>query len=82
MYSTILNILFQQRQTNSNLWIRCVDGRIPSNAVQGGRDHGDHPLFIGRAEHQGALIPGKVGYRFLTWKFIKLLYSLVGESNI
>ena len=32
---------------------------IPSGAVEGGRDV-DGPLYVGRAQHEGALIPGKV----------------------
>lgn len=31
---------------------------MPPGSVEGGRD--DEPLFVGRAQHEGALIPGKV----------------------
>ncbi|XP_043277426.1 uncharacterized protein [Venturia canescens] len=39
-------------------WCDASGGMIPPGAVEGGRD--DEPLFVGRAHHEGALIPGKV----------------------
>ncbi|XP_034946621.1 uncharacterized protein [Chelonus insularis] len=50
-------------------WCDASGGIIPPNAVEGGRD--DEPLFVGRANHAGALIPGKVkashGVCYVAW---------------
>ncbi|XP_046388983.1 uncharacterized protein LOC124157929 isoform X1 [Ischnura elegans] len=43
----------------SGQWVDTVGGEIPSGAFVGGQDH-DCDLFIGRASHNDALIPGKV----------------------
>ncbi|XP_076637383.1 uncharacterized protein LOC143349763 isoform X4 [Colletes latitarsis] len=39
-------------------WCDAAGGMVPPNAVEGGRD--EEPLFVGRARHEGALLPGKV----------------------
>ncbi|XP_023289355.1 uncharacterized protein LOC105697458 isoform X2 [Orussus abietinus] len=39
-------------------WVDAAGGMVPPGAVEGGNDDG--PLFVGRASHEGALIPGKV----------------------
>lgn len=39
-------------------WVPVNGGAIPPNAVEGGID--GETLYIGRANHEGALIPGKV----------------------
>ncbi|XP_011342741.1 uncharacterized protein LOC105282474 isoform X1 [Ooceraea biroi] len=39
-------------------WCDASGGMIPPGAVEGGNDDG--VLFVGRAHHEGALIPGKV----------------------
>lgn len=39
-------------------WCDASGGMVPPDAVEGGKD--DEPLFVGRAQHEGALIPGKV----------------------
>ncbi|XP_054011254.1 uncharacterized protein LOC128893949 isoform X1 [Hylaeus anthracinus] len=39
-------------------WCDASGGMVPPGAVEGGRD--DEPLFVGRAYHEGALLPGKV----------------------
>lgn len=43
-------------------WVPCRDDKIPSNAVVGGYSEGDscEKLFVGRAVHEGHVIPGKV----------------------
>ncbi|KAG4068938.1 hypothetical protein HA402_005086 [Bradysia odoriphaga] len=46
-----------------NSWINCSSHDIPSNMIVGGRDHGNTPLYIGRAMHGCAVIPGKVNAR-------------------
>lgn len=40
-------------------WCQISDGVIPPTAVEGGNDGGE-PLYVGRANHEGALLPGKV----------------------
>lgn len=60
MYGAVLIISFYQLQNYSNPWIKCTTDSIPLNAIRGGRDHGEESLYIGRAEHQGAQLPGKV----------------------
>ncbi|XP_018369126.1 PREDICTED: uncharacterized protein LOC108765092 isoform X1 [Trachymyrmex cornetzi] len=39
-------------------WCDASGGMVPPDAVEGGQD--EEPLFVGRAHHEGALIPGKV----------------------
>lgn len=50
-------------------WVHAQDGEIPPNAVKGGHDNED--LYVGRARHEGALIPGKVvpshGVCYISW---------------
>ncbi|XP_014612835.1 PREDICTED: uncharacterized protein LOC106791603 isoform X2 [Polistes canadensis] len=48
----------QGLDTGSQCWCDAAGGMIPPGAVEGGRD--DEPLFVGRAHHEGALLPGKV----------------------
>lgn len=43
---------------NAACWVPASDGEIPPNAVVGGADGED--MYIGRAQHEGAIIPGKV----------------------
>lgn len=40
-------------------WVMCYEDRIPYNAVPGGEDSGE-TIYIGRAVHNGEVIPGKV----------------------
>ncbi|XP_064466160.1 natterin-3-like [Ornithodoros turicata] len=40
-------------------WVSMSDGRVPAHAVVGGIDSGSD-IYIGRAEHDGDIIPGKV----------------------
>ncbi|XP_014232708.1 C3 and PZP-like alpha-2-macroglobulin domain-containing protein 8 isoform X1 [Trichogramma pretiosum] len=51
-------------------WCDAQAGAIPDNAVLAGQD-GDEALYVGRAEHEGALIPGKVvpghGVCYVAW---------------
>lgn len=39
-------------------WCDAAGGVVPPGAVEGGKD--DEPLYVGRAHHEGALLPGKV----------------------
>ncbi|KAJ6645833.1 E3 ubiquitin-protein ligase sina [Pseudolycoriella hygida] len=45
-------------------WVQCSPGNIPPNAVKGGRCRSFQPLLIARAFHEGALLPGKVNFRY------------------
>lgn len=44
--------------TGSICWCDASDGNIPPGALEGGDD--GEPLYVGRATHEGAIIPGKV----------------------
>lgn len=39
-------------------WCDATGGMVPGNAVEGGND--EEVLFVGRAFHEGALLPGKI----------------------
>lgn len=39
-------------------WVDASGGMVPPGAVEGGQD--GEPLFVGRAHHEGALLPGKL----------------------
>ena len=42
-------------------WSSCRDGQVPKDAVNGGWDaNNGEPLFVGRVQHGGALIVGKI----------------------
>lgn len=55
---------------SAGFWCSSTAGMIPDGAVEGGRDV-DGPLYVGRAKHEGALIPGKVnpqhGVCYIPW---------------
>ena len=42
------------------VWINSSDGRVPSNAVLGGSDVNEEPLYVGRAIQCGNVVPGKI----------------------
>ncbi|XP_011136164.1 uncharacterized protein LOC105181234 isoform X2 [Harpegnathos saltator] len=46
------------RDMGSECWCDASGGMVPPGAVEGGND--GETLFVGRARHEGALIPGKV----------------------
>jgi len=50
-------------------WVHAQGGEVPPNAVKGGHDTED--LYVGRARHEGALIPGKIvashGVCYVPW---------------
>lgn len=46
-------------------WVHCTsDGPFPPNMVRGGIDRDGTPIFIGRAFHEGDMIPGKIKDNF------------------
>lgn len=54
----------------AGVWCEAVGGMLPSGALEGGSDI-DGVLYVGRANHEGALIPGKVnpqhGVCYVAW---------------
>ncbi|XP_012258706.2 uncharacterized protein LOC105687542 isoform X2 [Athalia rosae] len=46
-------------QPSGTCWVDAAGGQVPPGALAGGQDGGE-PLFVARAQHQGALIPGKL----------------------
>lgn len=52
-------------------WVDASAGQIPPGAVVGGQDCNGEPLYVARAQHEGALIPGKLcashGCTFVPW---------------
>jgi hypothetical protein len=50
-------------------WVDARGGEVPANAVHGGFD--SEQLYVGRASHEGALIPGKIvpshGVCYIAW---------------
>ena len=42
------------------MWIKTRGNNIPTNAMKAGEDPEGGPLFVGRALHEGGLVPGKV----------------------
>ncbi|XP_064466165.1 natterin-4-like [Ornithodoros turicata] len=40
-------------------WVSTSGGNVPYNAVAGGEDSGE-AIYIGRAEHDGDVVPGKI----------------------
>lgn len=54
-----------------SLWVDASAGQVPPGAVQGGQDCSGEPLYVARARHEGALIPGKLvashGCAYVPW---------------
>lgn len=52
------------------VWVEASADSIPDDAFVGGQDHGEE-LYVGRARHEGALIPGKFakshGVCYVAW---------------
>lgn len=69
--SEMLLTLIAFQPTEAPGWVKCDGKEIPSNAVVGGEDHHGVPLYVGRALHDGSLIPGKInlatGSCFVGW---------------
>jgi hypothetical protein len=47
------------RSTGGGVWVGATAATIPDGAFEGGQDSGESQ-YVGRARHEGALIPGKV----------------------
>ncbi|XP_047022434.1 uncharacterized protein LOC124631846 isoform X1 [Helicoverpa zea] len=52
-------------------WVDASGGQIPPGAVVGGQDCSGEPLYVARAQHEGAVIPGKLcashGCAYVPW---------------
>lgn len=57
--------------TGTYSWAPCHGSYVPPNAVVAGQDKDGSPLYVGRAFHEGDLLPGKVstsiGGAFVAW---------------
>ncbi|KAL4716580.1 hypothetical protein ACJJTC_010244 [Scirpophaga incertulas] len=70
-------------------WIDASSGQVPPGAAPAGQDCSGEPLFVARAQHEGATIPGKLvqshGCAYVPWGGLehgKPQYQvLVGGSN-
>uniref|UniRef100_A0A182MW60 Farnesoic acid O-methyl transferase domain-containing protein n=1 Tax=Anopheles culicifacies TaxID=139723 RepID=A0A182MW60_9DIPT len=67
-------------------WVAAANGEIPPNAVVGGSDGED--MYIGRAQHEGGIIPGKVvashGVCYIAWGGVenpKAEYEVLCDFN-
>lgn len=65
-------IFFPEPPKKNAYWEKSANGEIPQNVVSGGTDNetGD-VLLVARAEHEGAVIPGKFvpshGVAYVSW---------------
>ncbi|GAB0100092.1 Protein kinase domain-containing protein [Sergentomyia squamirostris] len=46
--------------TSNGLWLQASEGQVPPGAVIGGHEIGGEKIYVARARHGGALIPGKL----------------------
>ncbi|XP_028032564.1 uncharacterized protein LOC114244849 [Bombyx mandarina] len=73
----------------AGIWVDVSGGQVPPGAVVGGQDCSGEPLYVARAVHEGATIPGKLvpshGCAYVPWGGIehgKPQYQiLVGGPN-
>lgn len=56
---------------NAPRWVQSRGGSVPPNAVVGGSDCSGEPMYVARAHHEGALLPGKLvpshGVAYVAW---------------
>ncbi|XP_041975354.1 uncharacterized protein LOC121730395 isoform X2 [Aricia agestis] len=54
-----------------SLWVDATSGQVPPGAVAAGQDCSGEPLYVARAQHEGALLPGKLasshGCAYIPW---------------
>uniref|UniRef100_A0A8D8V9P8 Natterin-4 n=1 Tax=Cacopsylla melanoneura TaxID=428564 RepID=A0A8D8V9P8_9HEMI len=80
----------QQERNSTYAWVTSQHGRIPDDAVKVGKDADGGKLYIGRAWHEGDLLPAKVAPRhsgaFVPWgcaEHSKFEYEvLVADSHL
>lgn len=55
----------------TGVWVDATAGQVPPGAVAGGQDVSGEALYVARAPHEGALIPGKLvashGCAYIPW---------------
>lgn len=55
----------------SAIWVDASGGQVPPGAVVGGQDCSGEPLYVARAQHEGATLPGKLvpshGCAYVPW---------------
>ncbi|OWR54240.1 C3 and PZP alpha-2-macroglobulin domain-containing protein 8 [Danaus plexippus plexippus] len=55
----------------SGVWVDATSGLVPPGAVVGGQDCSGEALYVARAQHEGALLPGKLvgshGCAYVPW---------------
>lgn len=55
----------------AGIWVDVSGGQVPPGAVVGGQDCSGEPLYVARAVHEGATIPGKLvpshGCAYVPW---------------
>ncbi|CAG9581153.1 unnamed protein product [Danaus chrysippus] len=55
----------------SGVWVDATSGQVPPGAVVGGQDCSGEALYVARAQHEGALLPGKLvgshGCAYVPW---------------
>ncbi|XP_022117422.1 uncharacterized protein LOC110994849 isoform X1 [Pieris rapae] len=55
----------------AGVWVDASAGQLPPGAVVGGQDCNGEPIYVVRAQHEGALIPGKLvashGCAYVPW---------------
>lgn len=61
----------QEKVSGPAVWVPVTGSEIPEGAIVGGQDTDGSPIYIGRASHEGALIPGKAikdhGVCYVAW---------------
>lgn len=57
---SVLKVPTLQPDAEEKLWRSCIGTNVPDNAVKGGYDSDEEPLYIGRIKHEAAVTPGKV----------------------
>lgn len=52
-------------------WVNASGGQVPPGAVPAGNDTSGEPMFVARAQHEGAMLPGKLvpshGCAYVPW---------------
>ncbi|XP_026759335.2 C3 and PZP-like alpha-2-macroglobulin domain-containing protein 8 isoform X2 [Galleria mellonella] len=55
----------------AGVWAEASGGQVPPEAVLGGQDSNGEPLYVARAQHEGAILPGKLvashGCAYVPW---------------
>lgn len=60
-------------------WVPAANGQVPAGAQPHGEDANGEPIFVARARHAGALIPGKLvqshGVAYVPWGGVENAYA-------